>query len=53
MPRIAPDLSIAVVPAGTLDAEPAISPTARIFWEDRANWSCEAGSVPHWPKYPE
>ena len=53
MPRIAPDLSIAVIPAGTLDSEPAISPTARIFWDDRTDWSCAAGGVPHWPTYPE
>src|SRR2546428_579257 len=29
-----------VVPAGSLDDEPSISPQARIFWESRAEWAC-------------
>jgi len=53
LPRIAPDLSFAVIPAGTLDVKPTIPPTARIFWDDRAEWSCAAGDVPCWPTYPE
>ena len=53
LPRIAPDLSLAVVPAGSLDRSPDIDPTARIFWESRADWSYDAGDIPVWPAYPE
>ena len=53
MPRIAPDLSVAVIPAGSLDHEPQISPTGRIMWDSRTAWSCEAGTIPHWPEYPD
>lgn len=53
MPRIAPDLSIAVIPAGSLDSEPPIGPTGRIMWESRVAWSCAADDIPHWPEYPE
>ena len=52
LPRIAPDLSLAVIPAGSLDESPAIDPTARIFWESRADWSCDASEIPVWPEYP-
>lgn len=51
LPRVAPDLSIAVIPAGSLDSVPPLNPTARIFWESRAEWSCEAGGVPTWAEY--
>jgi hypothetical protein len=53
LPRIAPDLSIAVIPAGSLDNDPPLQPTARIFWGSRADWSCDAGSIPIWPEYPQ
>ena len=53
MPRVAPDLSIAVVPAGSLDDEPPIRPTARIMWSSRAAWSCDTNDIPRWPEYPE
>lgn len=52
MPRFAPDLRFGVIPAGSLDSEPPLQPTARIFWNSRTDWSCEAGSVPSWPEYP-
>jgi hypothetical protein len=53
MPRIAPDRSVAVIPAGSLDSEPPISPTDHIMWGSRAEWSCDAGDIPHWPEYPD
>jgi hypothetical protein len=53
MPRVAPDLSVAVIPAGSLDHEPPISPTDHIMWDSRAAWSCGAGTIPHWPEYPD
>ena len=53
LPRIAPDLSIAVIPAGSLDDEPETTPVGRIFWDSKASWSCDNSELPHWPEYPQ
>jgi hypothetical protein len=53
LPRIAPDLSIAVVPAGSLDSEAPISPTARIMCGSRVELSCADDELPAWTEYPE
>jgi hypothetical protein len=53
LPRIAPDLSYAVIPAGSLDTDPPINPTARIMCDSRVAWSCEDDSLPAWAEYPE
>jgi hypothetical protein len=53
MPRVAPDLSIAVIPAGTLDDDSGLAATDRIFWGSRASWSCDSGELPVWDQYPE
>ncbi len=52
MPRVAPDMSIAVVPAGTLDNDPGLRPEARIFQDSRAEWSCDDSRVPGYDTYP-
>ena len=52
MPRIAPDNSIAVVPAGTLDNDPGIRPQARIMHGSRAEWSCDTSELPVFDTYP-
>lgn len=52
MPRIAPDQSVAVIPAGTLDNDPGVRPEARIFAKSKADWSCEAGPLPFHETYP-
>jgi len=52
LPKVAPDLSIAVIPAGCLDGDPPLEPTGRIFQNFRADWSCEAGDIPAWSEYP-
>jgi hypothetical protein len=52
MPRVAPDHSIAVVPAGTLDEEPGIRPQGRIFQDSRSNWSCDNAELPTFDTYP-
>jgi hypothetical protein len=52
MPRIAPDNSVAVIPAGTLDVDPGIKPDARIFQEFRSDWSCDSGDLPAHETYP-
>ena len=51
MPRIAPDNSIAVIPAGTLDKDPGIRPERRIFQDSRADWSCPAEDLPAFDQY--
>ena len=53
LPRCVPELGMVVIPAGSLDSDPGIKPEARIFWESRAEWSCEAGGLPVFPEYPE
>jgi len=53
LPRIAPDLSVALVPAGSLDHEPVARPVGRIFWDSRARWSCDQSDLPVWPEYPQ
>lgn len=52
LPRIAPDLSVAVIPAGSLDMEPALKPQARIFWDSRRQWSCDQTEIPVFAEYP-
>ena len=52
MPRIAPDHSIAVVPAGTLDRDPGIRPQGRIFQDSKAEWSCGDVELPCFDTYP-
>ncbi len=53
MPRVAADLGIAVIPAGSLDSEPPLMPTGRIFWGSRAPWSCTDDDIPVWEAYPD
>ncbi|MBT8100087.1 MAG: GFA family protein [Gammaproteobacteria bacterium] len=52
MPRVAPDHSMAVIPAGTLDNDPGIVPERRIFAGSRAEWSCTDDALPAFEKYP-
>jgi hypothetical protein len=52
MPRVLPELGIVVVPAGSLDNALDVKPQARIFWDSRAEWSCEAGDLPVYAEYP-
>lgn len=51
MPRVVPELGAVVLPAGSLDDEPMMKPQARIFWDSRAEWSCDDG-IPVFPEYP-
>ena len=41
LPRPVPELDAVIIPAGSLDTSPPISPQGRIFWESRADWSCQ------------
>lgn len=52
LPRISPNMSMAVIPAGSLDEEPAAKPVGRIFTASKASWSCNDVELPSWPEYP-
>jgi hypothetical protein len=53
MPRVVPELSAVVVPAGSLDNEPEMKPEARIFWDSRTEWSCsDDDGISVFPEYP-
>lgn len=51
--RFVPELDAVIIPAGSLDGEIPIKPQARIFWESRADWSCDGDSLPRYAQYPE
>ena len=53
LPRQVPERGMVVIPAGSLDSNPGIKPEAQIFWDSRAEWSCEAGGLPTFAEYPE
>lgn len=53
MPRVYAETSVAVVPAGSLDADPGIRPERHIFVGSRAGWSCPEGALPAFETYPE
>lgn len=42
-----------VVPAGSLDDSPSLSPQANIFWGSRASWTCSGGDLPGFDAYTE
>lgn len=52
MPRISPDRSVSVIPAGSLDVDPPIDPMGRIFQDSRSDWSCAGDDLPTWAQYP-
>lgn len=51
MPRVVPELDAVLIPAGSLDSEPPISPQGRIFWDSRKEWSC-SDDLPTYTEYP-
>jgi hypothetical protein len=52
MPRVAPDLSFAAIPAGSLDVDPGLRPQARIMGGSRTAWSCDGSELPAFDEYP-
>lgn len=52
MPRVVPELDAVVVPAGSVEGELPVIPKSRIFWDSRAEWSCEAGGLAVYSEYP-
>ena len=53
LPRLRRDGRRAVIPAGSLDSAPPISPTDHIFWASRAPWSCGSSGLPTHVEYPD
>ncbi|MFT5193821.1 MAG: hypothetical protein ACI9EW_001369 [Cellvibrionaceae bacterium] len=41
-----------VIPAGTLDDQPEMSPQDNIFWNERANWYEDGLSAEHFDQFP-
>ncbi len=52
MPRLIPELDAVLIPAGSLNNEPPMQPSARIFWDSRADWSCSGDGLPVYAEYP-
>jgi hypothetical protein len=52
LPRVVAEANVAVIPAGSLEDLPDMTPASHIFWESRAPWSCEHGSLPVHPGSP-
>lgn len=41
-----------IVPAGSLDDDPPLQPSAHIFWSSRAAWDCPSDGLPTHDGYP-
>ncbi|MHB8534129.1 MAG: GFA family protein [Sulfuricaulis sp.] len=52
VPRYVKETGFVVIPAGSLDSDPAIQPQARIFWDSRASWSCGGDHLTVHSEYP-
>ena len=50
--RFVPELKGIVIPAGSLDSDPAMMPQARIYWDSRAPWSCSDDKIPCFAELP-
>ena len=53
LPHLTRSGSAWVIPAGSLEQTPSVNPSARIFWESRAPWSCDGDELPHFPEQVE
>lgn len=53
LPYVSKSGDTLVVPAGTLDTNPSISPNDNIFWAERASWYDDAVSAEHFDGFPE
>lgn len=51
MPRVVAELDGVLIPAGSLDTAAPYNPQARIFWDSRADWTCE-DELPVYAEYP-
>lgn len=53
LPRLARNGLMMIIPAGSLDSAPPLSPSDHIFWGSRATWSCASGGLPTHEDVPE
>lgn len=53
LPRVTRNGKLVVVPAGSLEDEPEMTPTDHIFWASRARWGCPHGGLPVHDDYPQ
>lgn len=53
MPRTVPEIDVVLIPAGSLDSEPPVSPQQHIFWDSKADWSCGEQDLPVYSEYPK
>jgi hypothetical protein len=53
LPRLRRDGKAVVIPAGSLDSVPPISPTDHIFWASRAPWACASSDLATHAEYPD
>lgn len=51
--RFVPEIDGAVIPAGSVDGEIPLKPQARVFWDSRADWSCDGDALPRFSEYPD
>jgi len=52
LPRVTRNGTWAVVPAGTLDADPGIRPERNIYWDSRASWYHSTDDLPSFSEGP-
>lgn len=52
LPRHLPEIGMIVVPAGSLDENPGISPQEHIFWDSRAKWLEPEAELPKYEDKP-
>ncbi|WP_028007155.1 GFA family protein [Solimonas flava] len=52
LPRLRRNSTLVVIPAGSLDTPPPLTPTDHIFWASRAPWACGSGGLPTHDEYP-
>jgi hypothetical protein len=50
--RFVQETGAVVIPAGSVDGEIPVKPQARIFWDSRADWSCDGDALPRYSEYP-
>ncbi|VAX00347.1 hypothetical protein MNBD_GAMMA21-657 [hydrothermal vent metagenome] len=53
MPRDVPEIGMVIIPAGCVDNLINLKPEARIFWNSRADWSCDGDEIPTFAEYPD
>ena len=53
VPYVGRNGAFLIVPAGYIDGDPKIKPSANIFWNERPCWFDEGRSAPSFERYPK